>query len=257
MPDLDRQTPQNLDSGRHFFNIRVLRIAAAALVAFHLAKPAIADSIIVNTIPTDACLFCLDGFPEGPFALAGSFVFNGLNGTLLRTVGAYMQRAGDGPRPGTGTPFRFEVLADDKNRPDAASVLSPPVAPDAGALPGDDYLPSGRLTLSLVTALLDVPVPLQNGARYWIAATTLPFSSNGSYQVGIRPGTGAFALSFDPTGMHFFNAEDVGLDPLTDLAIYASGTAPIPEPATFALLCSGMLGLAFRWTKASADRLNG
>jgi len=108
-----------------------------------------------------------------------------------------------------------------------------------------------------VTTGLDVPVPLEHGARYWIAATTLPFSTNGTYQVGIRPGTGAFAVSFDPTGMHFFNAAEVGLDPLIDLAIYASGTEPIPEPATAVLLCSGMLWLAFRSMKASPHRLNG
>src|SRR5580765_5833053 len=99
MPDRAPQMPQSLDPGRHLFKIRVLRIAAAALVVLNVVRPAIADSIIVNRIPTDACLSCLDGFPDGPFVLAGSFVFDGLSGTLLRTVGAYMQRAGDGASP--------------------------------------------------------------------------------------------------------------------------------------------------------------
>jgi hypothetical protein len=57
--------------------------------------------------------------------------------------------------------------------------------------------------------------------------------------------------------MHFLNAAEVGLDPLTDLAIYASGTEPIPEPATIAFLCSGMLWLTFRRMKAPSQRLNG
>jgi hypothetical protein len=74
----------------------------------------------------------------------------------------------------------------------------------------------------------------------------LPFSSSGAYLFGVGAGTGAFAASFDPTGTTFFNASDLGIDPMTDLAIYAAGTEPVPEPATLALLGAGMLALAAR-----------
>jgi hypothetical protein len=231
--------------------MRRLTVLGAALVALSIARLASADAIIVDRLPTGDPICCLDGFssePDVPFIVAGSFIFAGPSGTLLRTVGLYLQRYGtslDGtPSPGSGTPLRFEVLGDDMNLPDVTAM--PPVTGDASSFAGVDYLPSQTTSLSLVTALLDIPVPLLNGSRYWIAASTLPFSSSGAYLFGVGAGTGAFAASFDPTGTTFFNASDLGIDPMTDLAIYAAGTEPVPEPATLALLGAGMLALAAR-----------
>jgi len=245
--------------------MRTFRIVASVLVALSLAKLAVADAIIVDKMPTDA-VCCLDGFPNGPFVIAGSFVFGGPTGTLMRIVGVYMQRNGDGinpdgsPSPGTGTAFRFEVFDDNMNHLVFASTPDPPGTGDLSDFPGADFLPSETLSLSLVTALLDVPVPLTNGSRYWIAASTLPFSTHGSYQVGVLDGTGAFALSTDPSAMTFLSASDVGLDPLTDLAIYASGTMPgepVPEPATLTLLGTAILALTSQRVARRRFTLNG
>ena len=244
-------------------------MAAVTLVALGLARFAAADAILVNDVPT-ASVCCLDGSSPssiGPFAIAGNFVFEGPTGTLLRTVGAYLQRNGEGNpdagtlSPGTGTPFGFEVLDDQTVR----SCLPPPdddvcsfvfktspsaATGDASHFPGDDYLPSRTLSLTLVTATLDVPVPLVSGNRYWILLSTFFLPSQGAYWIGGRSGTGTFAASFDPNLTEFFGAADLAnlgtdIDPMFDLAIYASGTEPplqpVPEPATIALFAVGML----------------
>ncbi len=245
---------------------------------FAVARLAGADTIIVDKTPTGA-VCCLDGFsssPRGPFVVAGSFVFDGPSGTLLRTVGAYLQRNGDGnpdgsPTPGQGTPFGFEVLEDKTSRSclpapddDVCTFVfdSGPLSEtkDASLFQGSDYLPTTALSLSLVTASLDVPIPLVNGNRYWIEISTFFLPSQGSYQVGDLAGTGSLAASFDPGLATLYTASDLAtlgfeVDPRLDLAIYASGSEPVPEPATLALFAGGLLVLALRRGKARHARI--
>jgi hypothetical protein len=250
-------------------NAIVLRLFLSFVIVAAVAPPAGADSILVDKLPTDA-LCCLDGTssdPRGAFVLGGSFVFDGASGTLLRTVGAYMQRMGDGnpddaPLPGTGTPFGFDVLDDRTLRAcvdqsiDALcsfSFTSPALAQsnDASHFQGTDFLPHQSSAWTLVTAPLDRPVPLVAGSKYWILVSTFFLPSQGAYLLGDRPGTGQLAASFDPALATFYDAANLvklGADfnPAMDLAIYASGAEPLPEPATLTLVMIGAAAIFCR-----------
>src|SRR3954451_3721906 len=94
--------------------MRTLSIVASSVMVLSLAHSASADTILVDKIPTDTVV--LEGYsptPTGAFAFAGSFIFGGVSGTLMTVVGAYMQREGNGPAPGVGTPFAFQVFQDE------------------------------------------------------------------------------------------------------------------------------------------------
>jgi hypothetical protein len=240
----------------------VRRLILTTIIAAAAAPVARADTVLVDNVPTDS-ICCLDGAssdPRGAFVLGGSFLFDGPPGTLLRTVGAYMQRTGDGSPagaavPGRATPFGFSVMDDETLRscagqlPDALCSFvftTPPAAEskDASRFAGADFLPSETTSWTLVTATLDTPVPLVNGSRYWILVSTYFLPSQGSYRIGERSGSGQLIASFDPALSTYFDAANLvrlgaDLDPLVDLAIYASAAEPLPEPASLVLVAFG------------------
>jgi PEP-CTERM motif len=218
--------------------MRRLAVGVCLLTGLGSVRLATADTIIVDRSAADDAI-ALDGFsspsvapfPPETYIVGGSFRFAGVTGTLMRTVGAYMQRYGNG-----STPFNFLVFGDDMGR--IAPAFFPPQTPYVKTISGPDYLTDGRLSLTLVTARLDTPVSLTSGNRYWIAASTLPFSGPGTYLVGLQRGGTGVATSSDLGGRRF------DYDPALsgfDLDIYASGTDPIPEPATITLVGVGLL----------------
>jgi hypothetical protein len=254
----------------------VPRLALATLLIVAVAPLAGADSLLVDGQPTSS-ICCLDGAssdPQGAFVLGGSFVFDGPTGTLLSTVGAYMQRTGDGGPagstvPGSGTPFGFEVLDDRVLRSCSGessnslcsfvfSTAPAAASKDASGFPGTDFLPAQTTSWTLVTAPLDTPVSLVSGNRYWILVSTFFIPSQGSYLLGGRAGTGQLIASFDPALTTYFDAENLArlgadLDPGIDLAIYASAAAPVPEPATLTLAAFGVAGLFWRVSRQAGS----
>jgi len=217
------------------------------LLLLSISRDARADTILVDRKPDGADnATLLDGFTGAhgeSFTVGGSFVFTGASGTFLRTVGVYMQRYGNGV-----TPFSFLVFgsAGGMINPAALPLTSglpaafPPQTDMLSQVPGPDFDPHLPLSLSLVSAPLDRPVSLVSGDRYWITATTLPFSGPGSYLLGLTSHPlGTFALSDDLTGSTFNYLGGYDLD------IYAAGDA-VPEPATLGLVAMGFLTLAAR-----------
>lgn len=196
-------------------------------LVFGLSSATLAPAaVIVNKSP-DLGLYWQPLSSDGTYVYASSFIFTGTTGTLVDTLGAYMAVSIEG----AGSPFRFELFADDANSPDPANVL---------AVTG--YQTSSVSTLQLITGSLLVPYALTNGTRYWIAASTVGQTGGNAYQVGghtqnsVYNDNGTFWYSNDPSGLAF---DGQSLTP--EMAIYASGgDSAIPEPATLATLAAGL-----------------
>jgi len=128
---------------------------------------------------------------DGTYVYADSFVFSGVSGTLVDTLGVYMTL----PDGDAGSLFRFELPGDASNSPDPNNVLAVTA-----------YQTSSVSTLQLVTGALLTPYVLTSGDRYWIAASTVGQQGGISYQVGahtqnsIYNDNATFWYSNDPTG---------------------------------------------------------
>ena len=204
------------------------RAAFVLLVLISLVSGAAAVTIVDKVPDLGPQWEPLDGTPYGGYVYANSFVFGGSSGTLMKSVGIYMFNAGGA----TGSPFRFEVYADNANAPDPNTVLGL-----------TNYMQVANTSLDLVTRPLLSPINLVNGTRYWIAASTVGQASQGShYMVGghtqnsIYVDNGTFWFSNDPAGLVFD-----GQAQTPEISIYAS--TAIPEVSTFALFGLGTLGL--------------
>ena len=203
---------------------------AIAIVAFSTLAPA---AVILDK-PADLGPYWHPLSATGTYAYANSFVFTGTSGTVADTLGVYM-RLNEGEE-GTGSPFRFELLADNGNAPDPANVL---------AVSG--YQQYSGTTLQLVTGSLLVPYALTNGTRYWVSASTVGQQGGEAYQVGghsqnsVYADNGTFWYSNDSSGMNF---DGQSLTP--EMAIYvAGGESAIPEPTASAMIAAGLGLLAF------------
>jgi|SRR5579862_1310105 len=225
--------------------MRRLPLLICFALLFGAAPGARADTILVDRQPDQSDnATLLDGFTGAAgetYTVGGSFVFTGVTGTLLRTVGVYLQRYGNGV-----TPFSFLVFGGNSGLISSSPLpltsgqpaAFPPQTSQINDVPGPDFDPAQPLSLSLVSGQLDRPVSLINGSQYWIAATTLPFAGPGSYVLGLtQNASGSVAASPDLTGSTFDYLSGYDLD------IYAAGD-PVPEPATAALLSAGLLALA-------------
>lgn len=208
--------------------------AASFVVAGILAlSSATSAAIIVDKTPDVGPFWHpLDGTPNGTYVYTNSFVFTGATGMLMDTVGIYLRNE---DLNSAGTPFRFEVYADNANAPNPLSVL---------AVSG--YMQVANNSLALVTNSLTTSVSLVNGVRYWIGASVVGQASQGSYQVGghtqnsIYPDNGTFWYSNDPNGINFD-----GQNGNPEMGIYASGNAPeVPEPGSLILFALGAVGVA-------------
>lgn len=217
--------------------MRTIRFATVGLLACMSLALDVSAAVIVDKIPDVGDFWQpLDGNPNGTYVYADSFVFTGTTGTLLETVGIYLRNQFGG----AGTPFRFEVYADNGNAPDPTSVLGV-----------TNYQQVANTTLSLVTDALLAPISLVNSTQYWIAASVVGQASQGSYQMGghtqnsIYPDNGTFWYSNDPAGLAF---DGQGLTP--EIGIYAESgaAAAVPEPSSLALVCIsfGVVGLLCR-----------
>jgi hypothetical protein len=203
-----------------------LRIVLAVVLLASLAPAA----VIVDKSP-DLGAYWQPLSGDGTYVYSNSFVFSGVSGTLVDTLGVYMQFNG-----GSAPAFRFELLGDNSNSPDPGTVL--------GVTGYQTYTGS---SLQLITDTLLFPYALTNGTRYWVAASTVGQSGTGDYQVGghtqnsIYNDNGTFWYSNNPAGTVY---DGQRLTP--EMAIYASGGgAAIPEPASIALIAGGLGLLGF------------
>lgn len=192
------------------------------------------------------------GPPGGTYVYANSFIFGGTTGTLMETVGVWLQNIGApdpndpfGPAiPAPGSLFRYEIYADNSNTPTGALLES------------TAYMQAANTTLQLVTGLLGNAVSLTNGTRYWIAASTVGQANQGRYQVGGHTNNSgpydnpsdSFWFTNYSNGSFIDNPQDPGVGgPLTpEMAIYAEGREPnpsqgVPEPGSLAIWGLGFL----------------
>lgn len=200
-----------------------------AIVALASSPQISSASVIIDKIPDVGPYWNPIDAGGGTYVYANSFVFTGLTGTMMDTVGVYLRAEG-----GTGDSFRFEVYADNGNAPDPSNVLGV-----------TGYQTASNAAVALVTDTLLAPISLTNGSRYWIAASVVGQPDTGGfYQIGghtqnsIYPDNGTFWYSNDPSGIVF---DGQALTP--EMGIYAAGTAQaIPEPATLAVFGALALG---------------
>lgn len=211
--------------------MKVTNFVRCAIAA--VALSAVAPAAVIIDKPADVGPYWQPLSAGGTYVYANSFLFTGTTGTVADTLGVYMRVSGG---EGTGSPFRFELLADNANSPDPANVLA-----------ASGYQQFSGSTLQLVTGSLLVPYALTNGTRYWVSASTVGQQGGVAYQVGghtqnsVYADNGTFWYSNDPAGISF---DGQRLTP--EMAIYvAGGEAQIPEPVTSATIAAGLGLLVF------------
>lgn len=214
--------------------MRSFGIFLVLLVAVAGVMPA---GVLIDKVP-DQGAYWSPLSPNSTYIYADSFVLDTGTNPTATVLGAYLL-AESSP---SDSPFRFELWGDAGNSPDPNSVLGV-----------TGYLQDSGTDLHLATADLLSPVPLTVGTRYWVIASTVGQTGDTSYQFGghtqnsIYQDNGTFWYSNDPEGLDFD-----GQAMLPEMAIYVAGEAgagpegAIPEPATLALLGSGLAFMAWR-----------
>jgi hypothetical protein len=204
-----------VEGGLH---MRAMRLVGISVLACLVGASAMAQVSV--TKPPDVGPYWQPlGLPNGTYVYTSDFVAPSSGSPA--SLGVWL-RLIDGAPP----PVRFQVWGTTGGAPNPGAVLATTAAV---AHPATD-------TLTLFTVPVDgVPATLQSGQRYWLVATVVGESGNGSYQVGghtqnsAYPDNGTFWYSNDSAGIDF---DGQNLTPQMAFVVTLGRQAPEPIPAT-------------------------
>lgn len=221
----------------HFPSPRALALLATLALPLLQAPAARADSL---TKSPDLGAYWADLSTFGTYIYANSFVPT--TDSTIDSIGIWLVNNGGDT---SAQPVLFEIFASAAGGgPDSATVLA-----STGVLSLD--VTGGLALYSASTTSSDL---LLAGQTYWVAASEVGLSGGGNLRFGAHTqnsggitDNGTFAYSNDSTGVTFDTTTQT-----PEMAFSLTLTPTIPEPASLALLATGLLGLGLALGRRAA-----